>query len=128
MKQPIKYTIENINGIHEISDYFDINDNLLYIRITAIFPFIQNGGNYVMNVINEFSVNGIEVLWKTFFSANGSPLYILDLPIDIFLKSTRDLNIKIIKNSKIEVNLFFQKPRGEFSERPSSLPYYIKTK
>lgn len=128
MTSPIKYTIENINGIQKESDYVDVNDNLVYIRIINKSLILKESESNPLLIITHFSINGIESSCEKYLPPHWNHYSVFDLPISQFLKNTNDIKIEIKEKSKIEVILFFEKPRGEFSERPESLPYYIKTK
>ncbi len=126
MKKPIKYTIENTNGIQTVSDSFDVNDNVFCIRIITVYPIIEYARNSPVFIINEFSINGIEVRYKNFFDSSGFCSTVLDISITEFIKNTNDLDIKIIENSKIEVVLFLEEPKNEF--RGFELPEIIFNK
>ena len=128
MKDPIKYTIENINGIQKESDYFDVSDNLALIRIINKSLILKESESSPILIITDFSINGIKISYEKYLPPHWNHYSVFDLPISQFLKNTNGIKIEIKENSKIEIILFFKKSHGEFSERPLSLPYYIKIK
>ncbi len=126
MQKTIKYTIENINGIQTVSDSFEINDNLRFVRITNKSLILKEQESSPILIITNFSINGIEVLYEKFLHPHWNHYSIFDLPISKLLKNTNDIKIEIKDNSKIEVFLCFEEPWRENSKYPQPLAYYIK--
>lgn len=108
MKPTIKYAIENIDGNHYTSDTIEINQNVILIRIKTLHVTESNDVNYSRpeNIIEKFLINNEIVIVKSFFAVGGSPITELDLPINCFLTNTNDLKIELVKNSKIELNIY----------------------
>lgn len=108
MKTPIKYIVENIDGNHYTSDTIEINQNVILISIKTLHITELNDVNDSRpeNVIEKFLINNEIVIVKSFFGVGGSPITELDLPINYFLTNTNDLKIELVKNSKIELNIY----------------------
>ena len=106
---PIKYTVENKDGVYEYSDSFDINRTTSLIRIQTLYPIKNTFEDNPMYLIKRFFVNDTEVMVKYFVGTGGEFVVILDIPLEKFLNSTNDLKFELIENSKIEVILFLKR-------------------
>jgi hypothetical protein len=105
MKQPVKYTISNINGKYYVSDLFEINEKTDVIRVMVL-----DKNSDIDKTVKKIYINGIEIDFKSYYSAyTGFNTNIICMNINEFLKSTNDLNVELIENSKIEIVLFFYK-------------------
>ena len=102
----IKYTIENKGGIHHVSNFFDINENLGLIRIVNKSLILKEEYSSPILIITNFSINGIEVSYKKHLSPHWNHSTFFDLITHKFLKDTNDIKIELKENSKIEVSLF----------------------
>ena len=102
----IKYTIENKGGVHHVSNSFDINENIVLIRIINKSLILKDELPSPILIITDFSINGIKIAYESFFSIRQFLSNIDDFPIDIFIKSTNDIKIEIKENSKMEVQIF----------------------
>lgn len=108
MKTPIKYIVENIDGNHYTSDTIEINQNVILISIKTLHITELNDVNdgRPENVIEKFLINNKIVIVKSFFGLGGNSITELDLPINYFLTNTNALKIELVKNSKIELNIY----------------------
>jgi hypothetical protein len=112
----IKYTIENKEGIHNVSNYFDINEDIALIRIINKSLILKEELSSPTLIITNFSINGVNFLYKQPLSPYGHCSTVFDLPpISELLKNTNDIKIEIKENSKIEVNIFFSKKIGKLN-------------
>lgn len=106
-KEPIKYTIQNKNGIYEYSDSFEINDTVT-IRIIILHPIRER--NPLTDIVKRSSIEGNDI----FFDDSGSTCSgyvstVNDLRNPVFIKNTNDLKFELIENSKIQIMLLYNK-------------------
>ncbi len=104
--EPIIYTVENKNGIHEYSDSFEVNDTVK-IRIIILHPVIER--NPLMDIVKNISNKDKNIPFDNSATAVfGYCSTINDLPVNEFLNNTNDLKFELIENSKIAVMLLFK--------------------
>lgn len=106
MKNPIKYTIENIDGKHCVSDSFEVNEDIYIIRIKNLIDNKETQLNCPTLLITDFKINDTLIVWKSPFNPFGFCNSIIDITKDLFIKNTKDIIIEIKEKSKIEVQIF----------------------
>lgn len=105
MKSPIKYTIENIDGKHHVSDSFEINDKIELIRIIIKHPIYER--NPITRIIKNISNKEQNIHFDDSQNSwNGQCSTITDLKVDEFVNNTNDIKFKLLENSKIELHIF----------------------
>lgn len=105
MNPPIKYTIENIDGKHYVSDSFDVNEKINAIRIIIKHPIYERNPltNIVKKISNKYKNIPFDDSWN---SCNSQCSTITQLYVDEFINNTSDLIFELIENSKIELHIF----------------------
>lgn len=115
MKQPIKFTIENKDGVYIRTKDQEVNANIGLIRIRSVEKKI------VRQLVNKFVVQKKEIFLNDLFYAIPLPFYIDDItpdyPYVIFIKNTSEIEVELVEGSKIEVKLFPEQPRTQFRHR-----------
>ncbi len=126
MREPIQYTVENKNGVHEYSDSFEINDWVL-IRINILHPIKER--NFLTSILKRISCQDGDIKFddsSNDYSGQCSTIHHpCGLHRDVFIKNTKDLKFELIENSKIAVMLLFKKKYVVHSYfPPSDYDYY----
>lgn len=118
MKLPIKYTVENINGVHSVSDSFDVNDKIKLIRIIIKNPI--NERNPITSIIKNISNKEKNIHFNDSQNDwNGHCSTLTDLRVDEYINNTNDFKFELIENSKIELSIF-----TEYEETNANLESY----
>ena len=110
MKQPIKFTIENKDGVYIRTKDQEVNANIGLIRIKSTEK------KFVGQLVNKFTVKKKEIFLHDSFYVTPLPFYIDDIyPIEIFIKNTSEIEVELVEGSKIEVKLFPKQHEPECS-------------
>lgn len=105
-REPIQYTIENKNGVHEYSDSFEVNDTVK-IRINILHPVAER--NWLTSIVKNISIKGEKVPFDdSGNSVSGQCSTVNDLRYEVFVNNTNDLKFELIENSKIAIMLLFK--------------------
>lgn len=106
-RQPIKYTVENKNGVHEYSDSFEINDRVKILRVIIMHPVGER--NPITYIVKKISNKDKNLKFDDSSTASsGQCSTVNHFDIDEFISHTNDLKFELIENSKIQVHLLFK--------------------
>jgi len=102
--KPIKFTIENKDGVYIRTPEQEVNQNITLVRIKTISNIEQIID--IEKIVKEFTICGIEIFLLDYLNLGGLPITIKDIFINADIKNTSEIETKLIENSKIEVTLF----------------------